>query len=245
MNKFSIEDEVIDVEWAAQNGKLPPKGRKYRYKVDDESRTTEHESLSGSAILASVGKKPEQWILRQKVHGKWITVNPNDIVDFTTAGVEKFKTLPNDQTDGENAKSPQGAFALLEEDEEFLNSLGLKWEIVTDDNNSRWILVHDYCVPKGYNVDNATLAICMVAGYPTAQLDMVFFSPGLARSDGQAIPNVSPMVIKGQAFQQWSRHRTAANPWRPGNDNLSTHYPLAEVWLLNEFLKRPHYAVPA
>ncbi len=245
MNKFSIDDEVIDVELAAQADKLPPKGRKYRYKVDELERTTDKESLTGKEILESVGKKPEQWILRQKIRGKWFTVNPNDSVDFTTAGVEKFKTLPTDQTDGENAKSPRRDFALLEEDEEFLNNLDLVWEAVAEENTNKWIFIHDYPIVKGYNVERATMAINIVAGYPTAQLDMVFFSPALARSDGQGIPNVSVMAIKGEQFQQWSRHRSAENPWRPGNDNLGTHYPLAEVWLLNEFLKRPHYAVPA
>jgi len=246
MTDFSINDEVIDVEWAALNGKLPPKGRKYRYKVDGEIKVTNKESLTGREVLESVGKTPEAWILRQRIRGKWMTVKADEPVDFTTAGVEKFKTLPNDQTDGEQTvKSPRRDFTLLEEDEDFLNSLELEWETLKEDNGNKWIFVHGYPVSKGYNVDQATLAMLYAPGYPDAQLDMVFFSPALFRDDGQPIPNTSPLPINGVEFQQWSRHRSGENPWRPGIDNVSTHYPLAEVWLLNEFEKRPRYAVPA
>lgn len=247
MKEFFENDEVIDVEKAALAGKLPPKGKKYKYKVDDKDYTTDQESLTGRQILTTAGKvPPEQHILRQKIHGKWITVGLNETVDFTTSGVEKFKTLPNDQTEGEiNAKSPRRDFELLEEDEEFLESLGLFWETVRAADNVSWLLVHGYKIIEGYNVDTATLAINLVPGYPTSQLDMVFFNPPLARDDGQSISNLSDLTIDGKTFQQWSRHRTEANPWRANVDNLSTHYPLAEAWLKKEFEKRPRYAVSA
>jgi hypothetical protein len=247
MKQFSINDEVIDVELAAHNKVLPPKGRKYRYKVDDVEYTTDKESLLGGEILIKAGKNPpEQFILRQRIQGKWHTVALNAPVDFTTAGVEKFKTLPNDQTDGESkVKSPRRDFTLLEEDEEFLNSLSLTWETVNLENNTKWIFVEDYAIVKGYNVDTATLAILMDPGYPTSQLDMVYFSPALSRSDGQPIPNLTLVKIDGKDFQAWSRHRTLQNPWRANVDNLSTHYPLAEIWLLNEFEKRPSHAISA
>jgi len=37
------------------------------------------------------------------------------------------------------------------------------------------------------------------------------------------------MQLDNKTFQQWSRHRTPANPWREGVDNLGTHVPLADV----------------
>jgi len=245
---FTIEDLIIDIEWAALNGILPPKGRKYRYKVDGVEYITDKEHLTGREILTNAGKvPPEKFILRERIHGKWHTVELDQTVHFTKDAVEKFKTLPNDQTDGEsNAKSPRRDFALLEEDEEFLESLGMVWETVNGDNKSQWILIHGFPVMKGYNVDAALMAINMLPGYPTSQLDMVYFHPALSRTDNQAIPNLSPVKIDEKDFQQWSRHRTAENAWRPGIDNLSTHYPLAEQWLLNEFIKRPsHATVPA
>lgn len=245
---FTIDDAIIDIEWAAVSGILPPKGRKYRYKVDGVEYITEKDHLTGSEILTNAGKvPPDKFILRERIHGKWHTVELDQTVYFTKDGVEKFKTLPNDQTDGEsNAKSHRRDFALLEEDEEFLETIGLVWETVNGENNSQWVLIHGFPIMKGYNVDTALMAINMLPGYPTAQLDMVYFHPALSRTDNQPIPNISPVKIDEKDFQQWSRHRTLENAWRPGVDNLSTHYPLAEQWLLNEFKKRPSRAtVPA
>lgn len=243
---FSLEDEIIDLEWAAQKGHKPPKGKKYRYKVDGVPFISDAETVTGKEILSKAGKlPPENFILRQKLKGNWITIPLDKVVDFTEPGVEKFKTLPNDQTEGEdNAKFLRRDFALLEEDEEFLISLGLPWEAVKI-GNVNWVFIHKYVIATGYNESSVTLGFRMIAGYPTAQLDMVYFHPRLARVDGQPIGAISNLSLDGKTFQQWSRHRTATNPWRPGIDNLSTHYPLVEAWLLKEFEKRPHYATTA
>ena len=246
--EFSIDDEVINLEWAAKNDKKPPKGRKYQFMVDNDLLTSDTETMTGEEILRAAGKVPtSNFILRQKTKGQWKTVKPSDTVDFTEPGVEKFKTLPNDQTEGrgseqqgEEAKSLKRDFALLEEDEEFLDNLGLPWEAIRL-GNVNWVFIHEYGICSGYNVASATIAFRMTSNYPTAQLDMVYFHPKLARSDAQPIGAISDISLNEQLFQQWSRHRTGANPWRPGIDNLSTHYPLVEAWLLREFEKRPHY----
>jgi hypothetical protein len=248
--KFSLDDEVINLEWAAKNDKTPPKGKKYEYLVDNKPYVSEAETMTGREILTKAGKlPPEKFILRQKVKGNWITIPLDKVVDFTEHGVEKFKTLPNDQTEGgsegaENAKSLRRDFALLEEDEEFLISLGLPWEAVRI-GNVNWVFIHEYGVVPGYNVSSGTIGFRIIAGYPTAQLDMVYFHPKLVRADGQTIGAISDLSLDGKIFQQWSRHRTSANPWRPGIDNLSTHYPLVGAWLLREFEKSSHYAKTA
>ena len=41
----------------------------------------------------------------------------------------------------------------------------------------------------------------------------------------------------GKTWQRWSRHRTPANPWRPGLDNLATHFGLVEEWFGREVRK--------
>jgi hypothetical protein len=41
----------------------------------------------------------------------------------------------------------------------------------------------------------------------------------------------------GRQWQQWSRHRTAASAWRPGEDDLSTHMPCVQDWLAAELKK--------
>lgn len=129
-------------------------------------------------------------------------------------------------------------FALPEADETFLESLGLPREAIIE-NGVRWLLLHDYPVPAGYNHARVMVAIRIETGYPEAQLDMVYFYPALARLDAVAIGALSSQPLDGKMFQRWSRHRSGANPWRPGEDDLSTHLALVDDWLEREFrLKR-------
>lgn len=127
-------------------------------------------------------------------------------------------------------------FALPEADEEFLNSLGLPWETLLE-SGVRWVFIYNFPVPSGYNHTTVTVAIRIMPGYPDAQLDMAYFFPALARADGKHIGALTPFPLDGKSFQQWSRHRTGTNPWRPGVDDLSTHLMLVEDWLKREFAK--------
>ena len=127
-------------------------------------------------------------------------------------------------------------FDLLPEDEKFLEELGLPWETIVD--GSRWAIIHDFPTHEGYNVEKVTAAIRMETGYPAAALDMVYLHPPLARKDGKPIgATQASQALDGKQFQRWSRHRTAANPWRAGFDNLGTHICLVEDWLAREFQK--------
>lgn len=242
---FTLDDEIIDIEWCFKNQRTPPHGRKYRYKVDDKYFVTHRHEISGKQILESAGKSPKEYILREKIHGSYITIEPDQIVDLTKHGIEKFKTIKNERTDGETKeKSLRRGFSLLEEDEDFLNSLNLEWE-AAEVGNSQWIYIYDYPIPAGYTTDYVTLAVLITPNYPSAQLDMLYFYPTLTRKDGIGIPNLTEHILEGKKFQQWSRHRTGQNPWRVGIDCLATHVPLADLWLLNEFTKRPTNAIRA
>lgn len=127
-------------------------------------------------------------------------------------------------------------FELLPEDEQFLKDYGLPWETVVD--GSQWVLIHDLPTNEGYNHAKVTAAIRIETGYPNTRLDMVYFFPALARKDGRAIgATESNQQIDGKTYQRWSRHRTDANPWKPGHDNLGTHIFLIEDWLQREFEK--------
>ncbi|MDO9399672.1 MAG: E2/UBC family protein [bacterium] len=232
------------MEWCSKNGHQPPKGRKYRIKIDRESYVVEKECLTGRELLELAGKNPyTRFQLNQKLKVKdkvnIIKINYDETVCFSTPGIEKFMTLPLDQTEGE---SQQRDFTLLEEDEEFLNGLCLNWEAIIE-NNIKWVFIHEYPVPKGYNHLKVTIAIRMLAGYPQSQLDMVYINPPLARIDAQPVSALSLMTLKELQFQQWSRHRTGQNGWRPGLDNLSTHVSLVPYWLEREFKIRPLHEV--
>lgn len=236
-NNFSLDDDIIDIEWCTLNGHTPPKGRKYRIKIDRENFVVDKECMTGREILTIAGKTPiDRFQLRQKFKGgKVETIAYDKMVCFTESGIEKFKTIPLDQTEGE---FPRREFTLLEEDEAYLESLGLIWE-TANLQNTLWVFIYNYTIPEGYNESESTLAVRISTGYPTAQLDMVYFYPELNRKDGQPIGGLTISQIDEKNFQQWSRHRTPANPWRPDIDNLSTHIPLADAWLLLEFEKRP------
>jgi len=127
-------------------------------------------------------------------------------------------------------------FFLPEGDQQFLESLHLPWETVKDGNNS-WLIIHDYPVPEGYNVSNVSVALLIPPGYSTAQIDMAFFHPHLSRKDGKKIGALAFQAIKGIQYQRWSRHRTGANPWRPGIDDVSTHFQLVNYWFDRELKK--------
>lgn len=237
-----MEDEIIDVEEFSKAGKTPPKGKKYRIKIDRETFVVEKECMTGRELLVLVGKKPvEKFQLNQKLKGgKVKQIKLDQTVCFTEPGIEKFMTLPLDQTEGEN---PRKQFQLLDDDSEFLESLGLPWETLSE-STDRWILIYNFPVPLGYNVDVVTVAIKLEPGYPRTQLDMAYFLPALARKDGNPIGALSAQNIDGKMFQRWSRHRTGSNPWREGIDNLSTHVSIVSYWFIQEFEKRP-YAIPA
>lgn len=125
-------------------------------------------------------------------------------------------------------------FDLLPQDKQFLDEYGHPWETILD--GSQWVLIHEWPTHEGYNHPYATVAIRMETGYPNTELNMVYFSPALARKDGKPIGATgSTQVIDGKTYQRWSRHRTPQNPWRAGLDGLDTHVMLIEDWLTREF----------
>lgn len=125
-------------------------------------------------------------------------------------------------------------FLLPEADAAYLDGRGLRWEAVVD-GGQRWLLVHGWPVPAGYDHRAVTAAVGIPAAYPDAALDMVYFLPGLRRLDGRPIGALSPHALLGQQWQRWSRHYTPANPWRVGEDDLGTHLTLVDHWLRREF----------
>lgn len=127
-------------------------------------------------------------------------------------------------------------FLLPEADAEHLGAHGLEWETIVEPG-WRWLLVQGFPVPDGFSVSSVTAAVSISPGYPDAPLDMVYFYPALARTDGRAIGALSSQPIDGKTFQRWSRHRTGVNPWRPGVDDLAAHLTLVRHWLEREFTK--------
>jgi Prokaryotic E2 family E len=124
-------------------------------------------------------------------------------------------------------------FHLIEQDIEFLEAMKYQWETIIDNGN--WVIINNYTVPKGYNLNETAAAIKIEPGYPTSQLDMVYFFPHLERSDGKGINALATHQIDGKRWQRWSRHRTSSNPWREEVDSLATHMEMVSNWLEREF----------
>jgi hypothetical protein len=131
-------------------------------------------------------------------------------------------------------EQPRRQFLLPSEEREHLDARGLPWETIMD-GGQMWLLVHDFPIPSGYNVTQASLALLLVPQYEAAGIDMVYFYPSLQRLDGVGINNLSLQIIEGKEFQRWSRHRSGEAPWREGVDGIHTHLSLVEEWLLREF----------
>lgn len=127
-------------------------------------------------------------------------------------------------------------FILPEADISHLHARGLSWESIIERNN-RWLLIHDFPIPEGYNHSKVIAAVRIDSGYPDTQLDMVYFYPSLALSNNKPIGALSSQILDGKTYQQWSRHRTPQNPWRPGEDDLAAHLLLVEYWLKREIGK--------
>lgn len=124
-------------------------------------------------------------------------------------------------------------FTLIEDDADCLSAGGFTWEALVE-GGSKWLIIRGYPIVAGYNVPAADTALRIPPSYPDDQIDMVYFHPGLALISGRAIVALTPHALEGKQYQQWSRHRTSANPWRPGLDNVGTHLLQVNSWLERE-----------
>lgn len=96
-----VIDEVIDIEIYVREQKTVPLARAYRIRIDKPYYVVETPKMSGRDILLLAGKKPpEDYVLRQILHGQPVKVDLDAIVDFRAPGVEKFKTMLKTAQDG-------------------------------------------------------------------------------------------------------------------------------------------------
>lgn len=97
-----VLDEVVDLEEYARLGKRPPLSRGYRILINGEHYVIHDPMPTGRAILTLAGLLPaEDYTLRVKVAGERPRkVGLDEKVDLRRPGVERFKALPRDQTEG-------------------------------------------------------------------------------------------------------------------------------------------------
>ena len=97
-----VVDDVIDLEEYAKLGKRPPLAKGYRILINGDAYVVHNPKPTGREILTLAGLLPaDDYTLRVKRAGdRPEKIGLNEYVDLHHPGVEKFKALPRDQTEG-------------------------------------------------------------------------------------------------------------------------------------------------
>ena len=97
----NLPDELEDLEVCVREGRPARCVRRYRIRIDREQFVVQVTYMTGQQLLELAGKcDVNRWKIFQKVQGKMVEIGQQETVSFTAPGVEKFKTLPLDQTEG-------------------------------------------------------------------------------------------------------------------------------------------------
>lgn len=227
MEGQSSKLEELDLEqWSHENvDKRAPRCRRYRIRVDKQHFVVQDSAKYGREILALVGYTPDKWNLDQKFRGgRREAIAPDQLVDFRTPGIERFETSPKQVQAGSPSRRD---LSLPADDTEFLDATFDAWDSISD-GRGQGVIVHSYSLPRGFTQASVDLLIQIPPRYPATTLDMFYLSPAVARTDGRPIGQLSNHTFAGRCWQRWSRHRIQGQQWRPGIDNLSTHFSL--VW---------------
>ena len=233
---MSTNDEIVNLEAYAKANLEVPHGKKFQIKVDKQQYVVDVSEMTGRQILELASKvPPERYILQMKEGPSVRKIELDEVVSFLKPGIERFMTIPNEVTEGEGPV-PRREFGLLEDDEQYLNLLGLSWEAATE-GGVRRAVIHDWPVPEGYNRTAVSVNVQLPPGYPDTQIDMAYFYPPLMRADGRPISALALDQFDGKEWQRWSRHRTVGSAWRMGIDCLETHMALVTDWLVAELRK--------
>jgi hypothetical protein len=95
-------EDVIDLEEYALANRKPPAARRYAIRIDRKKYTVEVPGMTGRELLELAAKVPaERYMITQRFcGGRTKRIGLDEKVDLTTPGVERFMTLPLDQTEG-------------------------------------------------------------------------------------------------------------------------------------------------
>ena len=225
--------DLVDIEEFVLAGKPIPRAHRYKYRVNKAHYISETPELTCEEILERAGLVPTaQYRLRLKrLHSSPEVIEPGQKVHLRDHEVERFIAQPKEVQDG---RDPRREFALPSADIAFLKNLGLAWETLRS-SNRMWVLIYNVPVPRGFKVGQVSIGIEIAPGYPTSQLDMAWFDPPLQRIDGRVIAQTQIIEqIDGRGWQRWSRHRIGLSTWKPGIDNLESHFAYVQDWLTRE-----------
>ncbi|RCS31574.1 hypothetical protein DEO45_00180 [Rhodanobacter denitrificans] len=224
----SEHPEIIDIAEYAAADKHPPKGHRYRFFLDKAPYISDQAVLTGREILAFAGLDPQHYdLFKASRGGRRDPIAADQSVDLAEPGTERFFTMKNEHSNGDGQEAL--AFKLPAEDLAYLRDASLEWEVFLD-AEQRWLLIRNWPLPVGLVPGHADIALRIDPNYPMSQIDMAYFLPPLSHAQGWAIPSLATIQVRGQAWQQWSRHRPS-NGWRPGIDCLETHLAYVDHFL--------------
>jgi Multiubiquitin len=107
--KIPARTEIIDIEEYAKSERPVPHGCRYRIRIDKKMIVVDEPCLTGTEILKLVDKTPQEFLLSQRLRGGEVKrIGPDDKVDFTAPGIERFMTLPLDPTEGGGDETETG-----------------------------------------------------------------------------------------------------------------------------------------
>jgi uncharacterized protein YegP (UPF0339 family) len=95
-------DEPVDVEACAQAGHGTPRARRYRIRIDRQRHVVDRPSVTGRELLEIAEKLPyTRFRIDQKLRGGEVRkIGYEESVSLCAPGVERFMTIPLDQTEG-------------------------------------------------------------------------------------------------------------------------------------------------
>jgi hypothetical protein len=228
-----IIHDLVDIEEYARAERPVPRAHRYRYRVNKQHLVTKCPELTGRQILEAAGLVPvDQYRLRLKErHGPPVEIGLDQVVNLRKPGIERFVAQKKEVQDGLGNRRD---FALPAEDIAFLDSLGLRWDAIAEAGNL-WVVIYGVVLPPGFTESATDVAIQIMPGYPTSQLDMAYFNPPVLRQDGRSIACANTVEnLDGRTWQRWSRHRIGATAWVPGEDNLERHFMFMQDWWSRE-----------
>ncbi len=95
-------NEIIEIEIYTKKGKEIPKCERYKIRIDNEKYVVEKDEMTGRQLLELAESQPvNQFAIFQRLKGgQTQKIEYNEVVSFRSKGIERFMTLPLDQTEG-------------------------------------------------------------------------------------------------------------------------------------------------
>lgn len=92
------QDDIIDVEVFAKEGKKPPIGKKYKVKIGSHYFIFDHHIVTGRELLEKAGITPVDcfWLFQKFKDCDFEKIDLTEKVDLTKGGVEHFVVKPTE-----------------------------------------------------------------------------------------------------------------------------------------------------